>query len=133
VTALAAASTASHLLGRMLRRRERPRAAHLAARRALGEAPTSSSFPSSHTTCAVAVATALALENPVFGVAVAPAAGVVAYARVRTRVHWPTDVVAGALPGAITAVATRRLPPSVSRASGTGRGCGPAGRGVGLR
>lgn len=39
----------------------------------------------------------------------APLAGAVAYTRLRTRAHWPSDVVAGALWGIAVGVATRRL------------------------
>ena len=110
VTVLVGASAASHLLSRVLVHRPRPRAGHLPARRALPEQPSSSSFPSAHATSAVAFTTALMLESPVLGVVVAPVAVVVTYSRVRTRVHWPTDVIAGAFLGMIAALLTRRIP-----------------------
>lgn len=125
VTALGGASAASHLLSRVLVHRPRPRAGHLPARRALPEQPSSSSFPSAHATSAVAFTTALMLESPALGMVVAPVAVVVTYSRVRTRVHWPTDVIAGAFLGAITALLTRRIP-MISRAPGTARSPGPA-------
>jgi membrane-associated phospholipid phosphatase len=113
-TALAGASAASHLLGAVLRHRPRPRVGDLPARRALPEQPSSSSFPSSHAASAAAFTTALWLENPVLGAVVAPVTIVVAYSRVRTRVHWPTDVLAGAALGVLVAVGTRRFPPRQS-------------------
>lgn len=118
VTAVAVASVASHLLGWLLPYRPRPRAGHLPARQALPERPDSSSFPSAHATSAAAFTTALGLEKPVLGVVVAPVAVVVAYSRVRTRVHWPTDVLAGVVLGGIVATLTRRLPLVFSSGSG---------------
>jgi membrane-associated phospholipid phosphatase len=103
-------TAASHLLGKALTHRPRPRAGHLPARRELSKQPESSSFPSAHAASAAAFTTALALESPLLGVVVAPVAVVVAYSRVRTWVHWPTDGIAGAVLGGITAVVTRRLP-----------------------
>jgi membrane-associated phospholipid phosphatase len=110
VTALVGASAASHLLGQVLTHRPRPRVGDLPARRALPEQPSSSSFPSAHATSAAALTTALLLENRVLGALVAPVAAVVTYSRVRTRVHWPTDVLAGAALGVLIALGTRRLP-----------------------
>ncbi|MGM1062867.1 phosphatase PAP2 family protein [Saccharothrix sp. Mg75] len=110
VLAVAVTTTAAHLLGRLVPR-HRPRVGDMPARTALHEHPTSSAFPSAHAASAAAFATAAALESPPLGAALAPVAAVVAYSRVRTRVHWPTDVVAGALLGATTAVLTRRRGP----------------------
>jgi membrane-associated phospholipid phosphatase len=109
-TALAAATAVSHGLGRVLPYRRRPHAGDLPARRALPEHPHSSSFPSAHATSAAAVTTALALESRPLGAVVAPLAVLVTYGRVRTRVHWPTDVGAGTGLGILTALLTRQLP-----------------------
>ncbi|HET9117937.1 MAG TPA: phosphatase PAP2 family protein [Pseudonocardiaceae bacterium] len=107
VVAVAMASATSHLIGRWLPSR-RPSAVHLAAYQTLVHKPTSS-FPSAHAATAVAFTTAIACESPVVGLMVAPVAAAVAHSRLRTRVHWPSDVIAGALWGVASGVATRRL------------------------
>jgi membrane-associated phospholipid phosphatase len=43
------------------------------------------------------------------GLLVAPVAVAVAHSRLRTRAHWPSDVVAGALCGVAVGVTTRHL------------------------
>ncbi|MFN2477556.1 MAG: phosphatase PAP2 family protein [Pseudonocardiaceae bacterium] len=108
VVAVAVASASSHLVGRWLPRR-RPEAGHLPAYQALVHKPTSSSFPSAHAATVAAFTTAVACESPIAGVVVAPLAVAVAHSRLRTRAHWPSDVVAGALWGIAVGVATRRL------------------------
>jgi undecaprenyl-diphosphatase len=108
VVAVAVASASSHLIGWWLPRR-RPAADHLPAYQALVHKPTSSSFPSSHAATAAAFTTAIAWESPAAGLVEAPVAVAVAHSRLRTRTHWPSDVVAGALWGIAVGVATRRL------------------------
>lgn len=83
-----------HLLSALVRR-PRPPTRRLPARASLPEQPTSSSFPSKHAVTAAAFTTAVALRAPKAGAAVAPLAFVVCYGRLRTHVHWPTDVVGG--------------------------------------
>jgi membrane-associated phospholipid phosphatase len=82
-------------------RRRRPPAERLPARRALPDQPSSSAFPSTHATTAAAFTVAVALTAPAAGAMVAPLAGVVCYSRLRTRVHWPTDVYGGVAIGAV--------------------------------
>ncbi|MGB8359382.1 MAG: phosphatase PAP2 family protein, partial [Bacteroidales bacterium] len=64
------------------------------------------SFPSGHTTTAFATATALTLDYPKWYVIVPSYAyaGTVAYSRMHLGVHYPSDVLAGALIGSGCAV-----------------------------
>jgi membrane-associated phospholipid phosphatase len=64
--------------------------------------PSSTSFPSGHSACAFAFATAISRDSPWLAVAAQFLAGGVAYSRVHTGVHYPGDTVAGALIGAGT-------------------------------
>jgi undecaprenyl-diphosphatase len=78
--------------------------------------PASRSFPSGHTAAAVAFATGVARVIPAAGAPLHALATLVAYSRVHTGVHYPGDVLAGALLGAMIgdvtagALAARRCP-----------------------
>jgi len=65
--------------------------------------PGSRSFPSGHTAAAVAFAHGVARVLPSAGIPLYALAAVVGYSRVHTGVHYPGDVVAGALLGAMSA------------------------------
>lgn len=65
--------------------------------------PNSRSFPSGHTAAAVAFASGVARELSPAGVPLQALAALVGYSRVHTGVHYPGDVVAGALLGALIA------------------------------
>ena len=104
------ASGLAHLTGRVLLRR-RPAAADLPAYQALAHKPTSPSFPSAHAAVAAAFATALIRRIGVRGVVVFPPAGLVAYSRVRTRAHWPTDVAVGVAQGMVVGEVVHRVMP----------------------
>jgi undecaprenyl-diphosphatase len=68
--------------------------------------PSSRSFPSGHTAAAVAFATGVGRVMPGAAVPLHSLAAVVGYSRVHTGVHYPGDVVAGALLGAMIAEGT---------------------------
>ncbi len=108
VVAIAGASATVNLVGKSLFPRRRPAADLMPVRRRLTRRPTSSSFPSGHAASAAAFTTAVTMEHPAAGLALAPVAAAVAYSRVHTGVHWPSDVAVGALIGIGTGLATRR-------------------------
>jgi diacylglycerol kinase family enzyme/membrane-associated phospholipid phosphatase len=108
VLAIAGASATANGLFKPLLPRRRPAASELPAYQTLPNPPTSSSFPSGHAASAAAFATAVALESPKLGLAVAPLAASVAYSRVHVGVHWGSDVLAGAALGSGIALATHR-------------------------
>ncbi|WP_425440516.1 bifunctional phosphatase PAP2/diacylglycerol kinase family protein [Prauserella shujinwangii] len=107
IAAVAAASASANLLGKPLLPRRRPAADWVPEHRRLVRRPTSSSFPSGHAASATAFVTAVTMESPRTGAALLPLAAAVAYSRVHTGVHWPSDVGAGMLIGAASALATR--------------------------
>ncbi|MGW0231475.1 phosphatase PAP2 family protein [Actinopolymorpha singaporensis] len=67
--------------------------------------PASRSFPSGHAASAFAFAHAVGRHTPVLGVPIHLLAAAVAYSRVHTGVHYPGDVVIGAVVGSSTAAA----------------------------
>ena len=73
--------------------------------------PQTTSFPSGHAASAFAFASGASYALPAVGFPLNAAAAVVAYSRVHTGVHYPADVIAGAVTGAAlapVAVALRR-------------------------
>lgn len=84
-------------------RPERPRQQVLARQVRM---PGSRSFPSGHAASAFAFATGVGSGWPVVAVPLHAAAGVVAYSRVHTGVHYPGDVVVGSIMGTVLAQLT---------------------------
>lgn len=90
-------------------RRERPYVNHALIYRKDKTGPFS--FPSGHTSVAFATATNLTLAYPKWYVAL-PAytwAGAVGYSRMHLGVHYPSDVLAGALIGTLSSVVMFKL------------------------
>jgi len=115
VLAIAGASFTSNAVAKPLMPRRRPVYEDVPARRTIPNPPLSSSFPSGHAASAAAFTTAVTLECPAAGVALAPLAAAVAYSRVHTGVHWPSDVAAGVLLGSGMALVTRRWWPVIPK------------------
>ncbi|GAA4828427.1 bifunctional phosphatase PAP2/diacylglycerol kinase family protein [Saccharopolyspora rosea] len=108
VAAIAGTSALTNLVTKRLLPRRRPAAGLVPRHRRLIDPPVSSSFPSGHAAAAAAFTTAVCMEAPVVGAVLAPLALAVAYSRVHTGVHWPSDVATGALVGTGVGLATRR-------------------------
>jgi membrane-associated phospholipid phosphatase len=68
--------------------------------------PTSTSFPSGHSATAFAFAAGVGRVSPPAAVPLHALAALVAYSRVHTGVHFPGDVVAGAVSGTVVAQLT---------------------------
>jgi undecaprenyl-diphosphatase len=105
--AVALASASVNLLGKRLLPRARPHPESLPIHRFLHPQPTSSSLPSGHSASAFAFATGVGLLSPGLGAALIPLAAGVAYSRVHTGAHWPSDVVLGSACGVGAAFVTR--------------------------
>ncbi|MEY8439102.1 phosphatase PAP2 family protein [Anaerotruncus colihominis] len=71
--------------------------------------PGSFSFPSGHTGSSFAAACSLTLSNRRNGWWAIPLAILIAFSRLYLCVHYPTDTLAGALLGLLSALAARRL------------------------
>ncbi|MFF5497418.1 phosphatase PAP2 family protein [Streptomyces aquilus] len=106
VAAIGVASTTANLLGKRLVRRRRPHRAEdspFPGRHV--PMPKSASFPSGHTASAVAFAAAVGPVLPVATLPLGLLACAVGYSRIHTGVHYPGDVIAGAVLGTGAAAA----------------------------
>lgn len=137
VLAQAVASAVTNLGFKTVLPRARPLPEHLPAFRFVHPQPTSSSMPSGHSASAVAFALGVGLVRLPLGAALAPLATGVAYSRVHTGAHWPSDVFFGSAIGAGAAMVTRkwwpvRPPfPEVRRTAVKAAGL-PEGAGLGI-
>jgi membrane-associated phospholipid phosphatase len=107
LSSVAVSSAAANLVVKPLGRRRRPDQSDLpVARRA--PMPASTSFPSGHSASAFAFATGVGSVLPREAIPIRALAGLVAYSRVHTGVHYPADAIAGALMGTVLARVTVR-------------------------
>ncbi|MFE2164482.1 bifunctional phosphatase PAP2/diacylglycerol kinase family protein [Streptomyces sp. NPDC059447] len=106
---LALASAAINSIGKWTVRRPRPLLEGVPPVRQLATQPRTTSFPSGHSASAFAFTAGVALESPGWGAVLAPVAAAVAFSRVYTGVHYPSDVVAGAALGVASGFLVRRL------------------------
>lgn len=106
--AQAVASAVTNGVFKTLLPRTRPLPEHLPVFRFVHPQPTSSSMPSGHSASAVAFSVGVGLVRPAVGAALAPAALGVAYSRVHTGAHWPSDVLFGSALGAGAALIARK-------------------------
>jgi membrane-associated phospholipid phosphatase len=104
LSSLAIASASVNLVLKPLSGRRRPdRQAHRMAPERRVVMPGSTSFPSGHAASAFAFASGVSRVSPVAAVPLQLMAALVAYSRIHTGVHYPSDVVAGGLIGAAVA------------------------------
>jgi undecaprenyl-diphosphatase len=81
------------------------------------EAPSTYSFPSGHATVSFACATVLALAVPRLRWPLFLLAALISFSRVYVGVHYPFDVLAGALLGVAIAIALRMLAAALRRSA----------------
>jgi undecaprenyl-diphosphatase len=79
--------------------------------------PDTHSLPSGHATVAFACATVLALAVPRLAIPLYVLAGLIAFSRVYVGVHYPFDVLAGAVLGYVLARALRTLAAALRRSA----------------
>jgi undecaprenyl-diphosphatase len=107
LASIGATATVANIVVKPLTRRERPeRELHEVPASRHVKMPVTRSFPSGHTAAAFAFATGVAHTMPGAAVPLHGLAALVGYSRVHTGVHFPGDVVAGALLGTILAHVT---------------------------
>jgi membrane-associated phospholipid phosphatase len=109
IASLAATAAIVNLVLKPLSKRRRPdRVAQEVPVARHVRMPVSRSFPSGHAAAAFAFAHGVGRVSPAAAITLRGLASLVAYSRVHTGVHYPGDVIAGALIGVTLAEATTR-------------------------
>lgn len=70
---------------------------------------TTESFPSLHTTLAFSLATTVALHQKRVGALLLVLAGLIGMGRVAANVHYPLDIVGGAILGSLVSLVTEKI------------------------
>jgi membrane-associated phospholipid phosphatase len=111
VASIALASGVANLVLKPIGNRRRPeRETHNVPITRQVEMPRSTSWPSGHSASAFAFATGAGAAWPAAGIPLSIMASLVAYSRVHTGVHYPSDAIAGAVTGvALAPVAVTSL------------------------
>jgi membrane-associated phospholipid phosphatase len=107
LTAIGATSIFANLIVKPVFARRRPRRSTVIAGRG-ARMPTSGSFPSGHTASAFAFAAAVTVDLPRLAFPLYALATAVAYSRVHTGVHYPSDVIAGTVLGLTVGTVVRQ-------------------------
>ena len=69
----------------------------------------SSSFPSGHATFFFAISTLIYLHNKKIGILFLIASSLISISRVFCGIHWPADILAGALVGILSALVIKKI------------------------
>ena len=107
MAAVGTTSALANLAMKQMAQRRRPQSVVPGTRRL--EHPKSSSFPSGHAASAAAFSGVVGREIPALWLPLNALAGAVAFSRVFTGVHYPSDVLAGWMLGKSVAGSTRRV------------------------
>lgn len=103
-------SIVANLVVKPIFRRPRPNPIRHSWQSRAFKTPRTTSFPSGHSACAAAFAVGATAETP-WATPLLGLAAAVAYSRVRTRVHYPLDVIAGLGIGTAIALAMKSYGP----------------------
>jgi len=114
VSSVAVTSLLVNQLAKRLVPRPRPVTPGMPNRRPQRRVPRSPSFPSGHAASAAAFAVGAIIELPALAVPLGALAGAVGYSGIYAGIHYPGDVLAGAIAGAGIAFAGARLAPALS-------------------
>jgi len=127
LASLSLASLTINTLGKRSVRRPRPVLDPVPLVRQLKRQPITTSFPSGHAATSFAGATMLSLFAPRLAPALYLLAASIAFSRIYVGVHWPLDVLAGAVLGTLLALLASASLRRLGRSPRRSRGAPPPG------